>query len=226
MQPRPFSLLAEVYDAIMSDVDYGAWAEFILDAALSAGTEVGSVLDLGCGTGNSSAPFAELGLPVTGLDLSGEMLSVAQQKLPGAAFVQGDFTDFDLKQTFDLVTSVFDSLNNLLNPEDFYRCAERAIAHLTPNGVFVFDVRSRSSLRTEPRAQYKVAIIVVEVAILKMFALLRVESHLPFTRVLLEDLSMSCLVFPVSGLRPRQTVVARSAALAASTQSLLMQQLA
>lgn len=147
MQPRPFSLLAEVYDAIMSDVEYGAWAEFILDAALNAGTEVGSVLDLGCGTGNSSAPFAELGLPVTGLDLSEEMLAVARRKLPGATFVRGDFTTFDLGETFDLVTSVFDSLNNLLDPEDFRRCAERVLAHLTPNGVFVFDVNTTAGLR-------------------------------------------------------------------------------
>lgn len=147
MTPRPFSLLAEVYDAIMSDVEYGAWADFILDAALGAGTEVGSVLDLGCGTGNSSAPFAQLGLPVTGVDLSAEMLEVARHKLPQATFVQGDFTSFDLGQTFDLVTSVFDSLNNLLDPKDFRRCAERTLAHLAPNGVFIFDVNTTVGLR-------------------------------------------------------------------------------
>ena len=142
---EPFSLLAEVYDAIMSDVDYDAWADFILDAALSAGTEVVRVLDLGCGTGNSSAPFVEAGYAVTGIDLSAAMLAVARGKLPGATFVQGDFTAFDLAQTFDLVVSVFDSLNNLLEPEAFCRTAERVLGHLSPGGVF--DVNTTVGLR-------------------------------------------------------------------------------
>ena len=147
MQGEPFSLLAEVYDAIMSDVEYGAWADFILDIALGEGAEVRRVLDLGCGTGNSSEPFVEAGLEVTGLDLSPQMLSVARAKLPGARFVQADFTTFALNETFNLVVSVFDSLNNLLNPDDFRRCAERVREHLEPNGLFIFDVNTTVGLR-------------------------------------------------------------------------------
>ena len=147
MQAEPFSLLAEVYDAIMSDVEYGAWADFILDIALGEGLEVGRVLDLGCGTGNSSAPFVEAGLHVTGVDRSPEMLSVARSKLPEATFAQGDFTAFTLGETFDLAVSVFDSLNNLLDPQDFCRCAEQVLRHLEPNGLFIFDVNTTVGLR-------------------------------------------------------------------------------
>ena len=148
VQGKPFSLLAEVYDAIMSDVEYDAWTDFILDLALEAGTEVGRVLDLGCGTGNSSEPFVDdAGSSVTGVDLSAEMLAVARHKLPTATFVEGDFTTFELGQTFDLVVSVFDSLNNLLDPDDFRRTAERARYHLNPGGVFIFDVNTTVGLR-------------------------------------------------------------------------------
>ncbi len=147
MQAEPFSLLAEVYDAIMSDVEYGAWTDFILDVALGAGTEVRAVLDLGCGTGNSSEPFIGAGFSVTGIDLSAKMLAVARTKLPKATFVQADFTAFELGTTFDLVVSVFDSLNNLLDPGDFRRCAERVLEHLAPGGVFVFDVNTTVGLR-------------------------------------------------------------------------------
>ncbi len=147
MQGEPFSLLAEVYDAIMSDVEYDAWADFILDLALEAGTGVQTVLDLGCGTGNSSEPFVERGLTVTGLDLSAEMLAVARHKLPTATFVREDFTTFALDQRFDLVVSVFDSLNNLLDPDDFRRAAERARHHLNPGGCFIFDVNTTVGLR-------------------------------------------------------------------------------
>lgn len=147
MQGEPFSLLAEVYDAIMSDVEYGAWASFVLDLALEAGTEVRRVLDLGCGTGNSSAPFAEIGLEVTGLDRSSEMLAVARRKGLGATFITGDFTDFALPGRFDLVVSIFDSLNNLLEPADFRRTAACARRHLTPGGVYIFDVNTTPGLR-------------------------------------------------------------------------------
>lgn len=131
----------------MSDVEYGAWADFILDIALGEGVEVRRVLDLGCGTGNSSKPFVEAGLEVTGLDLSPQMLSVARAKLPEAKFVQADFTTFELGETFDLAVSVFDSLNNLLDPRDFRRCAERVRKHLGPSGLFIFDVNTTVGLR-------------------------------------------------------------------------------
>ncbi len=147
---QPFSLLAEVYDAIMEDVEYGAWTEFILQLAEGAGAPTGAgarVLDLGCGTGNSSAPFVARGFEVTGLDASAQMLGVARRKLPDARFVRATFTDFSLPERFELVVSVFDSLNNLLEPEDFRRCAERVRAHLDPGGAFIFDVNTTQGLR-------------------------------------------------------------------------------
>ena len=131
----------------MSDVEYGAWADFILDIALGEGVEVRRLLDLGCGTGNSSEPFVQLGLSVTGVDFSPKMLAVARDKLPTATFVEADFTTFELGETFDLAVSVFDSLNNLLDPQDFRRCAERVREHLRPNGLFIFDVNTTVGLR-------------------------------------------------------------------------------
>ena len=145
--PRPFSLLAGVYDAIMDDVEYEGWADFILQEADKAGWRGHKVLDLGCGTGNSSFPFFSRGYSVTGLDASPEMLAVAREKLPPARFVQSDFTSFDLGERFDLVISVFDSLNNLLEPRDFLRTAERVHAHLAPSGLFIFDVNTTVGLR-------------------------------------------------------------------------------
>jgi SAM-dependent methyltransferase len=148
----PFSLLADVYDAIMSDVAYDAWAAFILQLAQRSGAELPApsrtrLLDLGCGTGNSSAPFVARGMQVVGLDAAERMLEVARSKLPEARFIRASFTDFSLPERFDLVVSVFDALNNLLEPSDFRRCGERVLAHLEPNGAFVFDVNTTRGLR-------------------------------------------------------------------------------
>lgn len=144
---KPFSSLARVYDAIMQDIDYDAWASFVLATVKRQGWEGRRVLDLGCGTGNSTVPFVMRGYEVTGLDASAEMLAVASAKLPAVAFVRADFTRFSLGASFDLVVSIFDSLNNLLCPEDFVEAARRAHAHLRPGGFFMFDVNTRVGLR-------------------------------------------------------------------------------
>lgn len=147
VQSPPFSLLAKVYDAIMSDVDYEGWADFILDLAFSAGITPQTVLDIGCGTGNASLPLLARGLNVTGVDLSEDMLGVARAKMPAAQFVAADFTRFELVGRFDLVISVFDSLNNLLEGKDFERCAAQVYKHLRPGGCFIFDVNTTVGLR-------------------------------------------------------------------------------
>ena len=144
---RPFSLLANVYDAIMDDIHYEGWTDFILREAERVGWRGHKVLDLGCGTGNSAFPFFSRDFHITGLDASPEMLRVAREKLPPVRFVEGDFTSFEFDETFDLVISVFDSLNNLLEPRDLLRTAERVCAHLTPGGLFIFDVNTTVGLR-------------------------------------------------------------------------------
>ena len=147
VQRPPFTALAAVYDAIMSDIEYGAWADFVLEYLQSEGVPAATLLDLACGTGASSRPFVERGLRVTGLDRSKEMLAVARRALPGVRFVEGDLISFDLNETFDLVTCIFDSLNNLTEPGDVLSALTRARAHLRPGGVLAFDVNTRLGVR-------------------------------------------------------------------------------
>lgn len=146
-QVKPFSLLATVYDGIMSDVDYEDWAQFILEQVILRGWQKGPLLDLGCGTGNSTFPMYSFGYEVTGLDASSDMLAVARAKLPPVTFIEADFSDFSLERQFALVYSVFDSLNNLLTPEAFLKMARCVHAHLLPGGFFVFDVNTTAGLR-------------------------------------------------------------------------------
>ncbi len=144
---RPFTALADVYDEIMADVEYDLWAEFVLRLATGRGYSGGPALDLGCGTGNSTAPFAARGLPVEGLDASPEMLAVARRKLPGVPFHDGDFGSFSLGREFDLVYSVFDSLNNVLTEESLLTACRNVHRHLAPGGCFVFDANTELAMR-------------------------------------------------------------------------------
>lgn len=139
--------MAQVYDSIMLDIDYEAWGEFVLETAQARGWQGRSILDLGCGTGNSSFPFWAQGYQVSGLDASEAMLQVAREKLPPVRFVCAEFSSFYLAERFDLVVSMFDSLNNLLEPAAFLATCERVYSHLNSGGLFMFDVNTSLGLR-------------------------------------------------------------------------------
>ncbi|CAM3260809.1 class I SAM-dependent methyltransferase [Deinococcus saxicola] len=149
MQRPPFTALAAVYDAIMADVEYDHWADFVLTYARDAGLELAdaSALDLACGTGGFTRELAASGLHVAGLDGSEDMLREARARQPEVEFVAGDLRTFHLPGRFDLITCVFDSLNNLLTPEDLAAALARAAAHLKPGGLLAFDVNTRLGVR-------------------------------------------------------------------------------
>ncbi len=152
MQERPpFTALAAVYDAIMDEVEYDDWAEFILELLNQENAKPKTVLDLACGTGNSTLPFVNRGYQVWGIDASSEMLEVARQKLPEVPFLEGTFSHFALPSTmpqrFDLVTCLFDSLNNLLEPAALQVALERIYNHLEPGGWLAADLNTRLGVR-------------------------------------------------------------------------------
>lgn len=148
MQRQPFTALAAVYDAIMADVEYDHWADFVLTYARDGGlNEPGRALDLACGTGGFTRELLGEGWSVTGLDFSEAMLVEARGRLPGVPFVHGDLRTFDLGERFELVTCVFDSLNNLLGAEDLGAALRRARAHLVAGGLLAFDVNTRVGVR-------------------------------------------------------------------------------
>ncbi|MDE0098993.1 MAG: class I SAM-dependent methyltransferase [Truepera sp.] len=147
MPSEPFTDLASVYDAIMSDIEYDDWIAFILRTVIERGWKGGRILDLGCGTGNSTSPIFSRGFEVQGVDASAAMLAVAQEKLPQVRLFQADFETFELPDRFTLVYSVFDSLNNLLAPDAFSAMAARVARHLEPGGIFMFDINTTVGLR-------------------------------------------------------------------------------
>ena len=68
---------AEIYDIFMKHVDYDKWYEFLKMFIKKKGT----VLDLGCGTGEFLWRFLKDGFSVVGVDLSKKMLEISEKKL-------------------------------------------------------------------------------------------------------------------------------------------------
>lgn len=48
-----------------------------------------AILDVACGDGTASAPFAQNGFPVTGIDASAAAVETARARIPQASFVEG-----------------------------------------------------------------------------------------------------------------------------------------
>ena len=75
-----YHALAASYDRLTNDVDYRATVDFYLEILKREGLSPRTAVDLACGTGSVAAILAEMGLEVIAVDLSEEMLTVAQQK--------------------------------------------------------------------------------------------------------------------------------------------------
>jgi SAM-dependent methyltransferase len=93
--------------------DYPAVAALITSAAQACVREarVGpgdAVLDVACGTGNAAILAARTGASVTGLDITPELLAVAEEAAPDVRWVEGDAEALPFPDSsFDAVLSVF-----------------------------------------------------------------------------------------------------------------------
>lgn len=146
----------EYKNPLIYDAEYGGY-QGDFDLFLNI-IDQGNVLDLACGTGRLTIPMATKGLNVTGLEISEPMLKRAEEKAVGLdiKWVQGDITNFNLDDRFDLITLAGNSFQALLNPEDQLSLFKGAKAHLRPTGLFAFDTRNPqpSELRSTDDFEY------------------------------------------------------------------------
>lgn len=152
-----YETLAAMYDALMDDVDYEAWADYIDRMLQKHGGPGKRLLDLGCGTGCISIPLAQRGYQVTGVDISEEMLAAAREK-SRALQLDIDWRKQDLislqlfdeagnEMVFDAAIATFDVFNHLTEPEDLQMLFHTLNPLLTDEGVLLFDVQTPYKLR-------------------------------------------------------------------------------
>ena len=84
---------------------------------------------------------------VYGLDISLGMISLARKKVTSGKFSQQDVTKFKLKEKFDVILCVFDSINHLLKFSDWQRVFKRAYEHLNEGGILIFDMNTHVKLQ-------------------------------------------------------------------------------
>ncbi len=140
-----YETFARVYDTFMDEVPYDDWASCLICALKENGIDDGLVLDLGCGTGQMTRRFAEAGYDMIGVDLSPDMLQIAQEGSRGydILYLMQDVRRFELYGTVRAVISTCDSLNYITDPEDLLQVFRLVNNYLDPGGIFLFDMNSR-----------------------------------------------------------------------------------
>lgn len=141
---------AALYDLLMDDVDYDAWAAYYLKLLKRAGAYPQRLCDVACGTGQLSVRFAEAGIQVIGADISGQMLEQAQararQRGVRAMFVEQDMCALRLPRPVDALVCACDGVNYLLDDDRLNAFFTRAFASLKPGGALAFDISSAYKL--------------------------------------------------------------------------------
>ena len=149
-----YSKLAPLYDVLMADVDYEAWADYIDELMQTHHPEPIDVLEIACGTGSVSISLSELECyHLTGTDLSPDMIEVARQKAEAidekVRFEAKSFSELDFQSEFDCVFSVFDSVNYLHHPDEILELFKNVESALKPGGLFIYDFSTpRNSLES------------------------------------------------------------------------------
>ena len=143
--------LAVSYDRLTNDVDYAAVVAFYDEILVSEGATPRSAVDLACGTGSVTALLTQWGIPVTGVDMSEDMLTVAVQKTQDMEnpprFVCQKLQELHLPRGVDLAVCALDSLDYITDPEDCQEAIRRVYKALNPGGIFIFDVNTPEKLR-------------------------------------------------------------------------------
>ena len=103
----------------------------------------GSILDLGSGTGLPFAKlFVEKEFNYLGVDISSQMIKIAQKNVPLANFKELSITDLNFENEFDGVFSHYTML--LLNPDMFKDVARRVVKSMKVNGFFYLSLNEPS----------------------------------------------------------------------------------
>lgn len=136
-----YSSFAKLYDELMDETMYEKWFDF---ATHELKPNVGPVLELACGAGRLAVMLAQSGYEIVGVDLSEEMLSLAEMHAREAQceipFIQADMLDLAELPKFGAVTCFADSFCYLKDEAQMLQAFTEVNQHLQTGGRFIFDV--------------------------------------------------------------------------------------
>jgi len=139
-----YNKFANYYNRLI-DCDYDKWSQFLIKKGC-----VGNGLDLACGTGNITFRLADAGCQIVGIDISQQMLMVAEGKkknVKNPMFRCQDITNLSVTKQVDFVSCVCDGINYVKGIANVKKVFQNVYNALKEGGVFIFDVSSAYKLK-------------------------------------------------------------------------------
>ncbi len=135
-----YNKLAEYYFAIENahrDIEN----DISLVRSYLHGLKSPSLLDLGCGTGEHLVHLSRYGIRCVGLDISEDMIAIARERSPARIeYIKKGITEFDYYDDFDMIISLFGSLNYLLEDSEMDSVMWNTWRALKPGGRGLFEI--------------------------------------------------------------------------------------
>lgn len=145
------SIMAGLYDNLMSSSKYGEWEKLITDVIEKYNIKIGTCLDIACGTGNITKMLTEFDFKVIGVDISSDMVSVAKRKFPKQKFINADAKEFELSEkdvaSVTFAVSFYDSLNYILTDSDMLNTFRNIYCNLPKGSIFLFDMNPMDHIK-------------------------------------------------------------------------------
>lgn len=121
---------------------YKFWQQHLAAATKKHKIKLTTLIDLACGTGNTTIPWVKKVKHVIGVDISRRMLAQARRKSKQVRWIQQDISHLDLNKKADAITCHYDALNHILEPRQLQQAFKKISDHLQPKGLFTFDLNT------------------------------------------------------------------------------------
>ena len=147
--PPLYADLSHYYDVLCSHIDYREQCDFVLRANQLWGNGGKNYLDLACGSGSLLAHFATADFICSGLDISADMLKLAQLRCPSAQLICADMKDLTTAEPQDLVSCFLYSTHYCASIPAIRQTFAKVFAALAPGGLFCFDAVDKDSIAND-----------------------------------------------------------------------------
>ncbi|MEF2175927.1 MAG: methyltransferase domain-containing protein [Candidatus Absconditabacteria bacterium] len=136
---KSWGILGKYYDSIFSYKNYSQESSKIKELISKFKKLPGNkLLDVGCATG-SYIDHLKNDYYIYGIDLSNELLKVAKAKHPDITFFSKDISKLKIKQRFDVILCVFDTISYCKTYKEVEELMEVFSYHLNSGGVLIIE---------------------------------------------------------------------------------------
>ncbi len=110
--------------------------------------DIGTALDICCGSANFLNELQRQGIACTGTEILDSYIEYNQENFPNIRFIKSDsILDFDKTEKYDLISCNHDVINMLPSLKDWNQFFATAYKHLNNGGILLFDYYTKKKLQ-------------------------------------------------------------------------------